>query len=63
MFRNDLVPVDRLLGEHPEHAGGVKRLGGKPVVIEFACGGARIEVAARAGHRALVTGPLTVDVT
>jgi hypothetical protein len=58
MFRNDLVPVDCLVGEHPEHGGGVKRLGDNPVVIEFACGGARIEVAARAGHRALVTGPL-----
>jgi hypothetical protein len=63
MFRNELVPVDGLLGEHPEHAGDVKRLGDKPVVIEFASGAARIEVAARAEHRALVTGPLTVDVT
>ena len=63
MFRNELVPVDRLLGEHPEHGAGVKRLGDKPVVIEFAAGGARIEVAARAEHRALVTGPLTMDVT
>ena len=57
MFRNELVPVDRLCGEHPAHAGGVKRLGGKPVVIEFASGTAKIEVAARAGHRAQVTGP------
>ena len=63
MFRNDLVPVDRLVGEHPEHGGGVKRLGDKPVVIEFAADGARIEVAAKAEHRALVTGPLTMDVT
>ena len=63
MFRNDLIPVDRLVGEHPEHGGGVKRLGDKPVVMEFASGGARIEVAARAEHRALVTGPLTMDVT
>jgi hypothetical protein len=63
MFRNELVPADRLLGEHPGHDGGVKRLGGKPVVIEFASGGARIAVAARAGHRTLVTGRLTVDVT
>jgi Protein of unknown function (DUF2550) len=63
MFRNELVPVDRLAGEHPAHAGGVKRLGGNPVVTEFASGGAAIEVAARAGCRALVTGPMTVDVT
>jgi hypothetical protein len=62
MFRNDLVPVDRLVAEHPEHGGGVKRLGDKPAVIEFASGGARIEVAARAEHRDLVTGPLTMDV-
>ena len=63
MFRNDLVPVDRPCGEQPAHASGVKRLGGNPVVIEFASGRARIEVAARAGHRDLVTGPLTIDVT
>jgi len=63
MFRNELVPADDLLGEHPEHDGGVKRLGDKPVVIELTSGAARIEVAARAGHRALVTGPLTMDVT
>ncbi len=35
MFRNDLVPVDRLAGERQAHAGEVKRLGDKPVVIEF----------------------------
>ena len=61
MLRNELVPVDRLLGEHPAHASGVKRLGDYPVVVEFASGGATIGVAARAGHRALVTGPLTID--
>jgi hypothetical protein len=63
MFRNELVPVDRLVGEHPEHSDGVKRLGDEPVVIEFASGEARIEVAAKAEHRGLVTGPLTTDVT
>jgi hypothetical protein len=62
MFRNELIPVDRLCGEQPAHA-GVKRLGDKPVVIEFASGAARIEVAAKAGHRDLVTGLLSVDVT
>ena len=45
MLRNELVPVDRMLGDHPAHASG----------------GATIEVAARARHRALVTGPLTID--
>ena len=59
MIRNELVPVDRLSGEQPAHADGVKRLGDKPVVIEFASGGAKIEVAAKAEHHALVTGPMT----
>jgi hypothetical protein len=62
MFRNELLPVERLVGEHPEHD-GVKRLGDKPVGIEVASGEARLEVAARAEHRALVTGPLTTDQT
>ena len=63
MFRNELIPVDRLCEEHPAHAGGVKRPRRQAAVIEFASGGAQIEVAARAGHRAQVTGPLTADVT
>ena len=63
MFRNELVPVDRLAGEHPAHADRVKRLGDNPVVTEFASGGAAIEVATGAGCRALVTGPMAVDVT
>lgn len=62
MFRNELIPVDRLCGEQPVHP-GVKRLGDKPVVIEFASGAARIELAAKAGHRDLVTGLLSVEVT
>jgi hypothetical protein len=37
----------------------VKRLGDRPVVLEFESDGARIEVAARAEHRALVAGPAT----
>ena len=48
---------------HTAPAGGVKRLGGEPVVVEFAAGGARIEVAARTGRCALVSGLLTMDVT
>ena len=45
MLRNELVPVDRLLGS----------------IRRTPPGGATIEVAARAGHRALVTGLLTID--
>jgi hypothetical protein len=62
MLRDELILVDRLVGEHPAHADGMKRLGDKPAVIEFASGGATIEVAAKAGHRALVTGPMAADV-
>ena len=63
MVRNELVPVDRLCGEDPAHASGLKRLGDKPVVVEFASGGAKIEVAGRAEHHALVTGPMTASPT
>jgi hypothetical protein len=59
MFRTELVPIDRLSGEQPEQAGEVKRLGDKPVVFEFASDDAKIEVAAKAESRALVTGPFT----
>ena len=59
MFRNDLVPINGLSGERQAHAGEVKRLGDKPVVIEFASDGAKIEVAAKTEHRALATGPMT----
>jgi hypothetical protein len=62
MFRNELIPVDRLCGEQSVHP-GVKRLGDNPVVIGFSPGAARIELAAKAGHRDLVTGLLSVDVT
>ena len=63
LVRNELIPVDRLCGERPGRADGLKRLGDQPVVIEFAFGGAKIEVAARAEHRALVTGPMTTSPT
>ena len=58
MFRNELVPVDGILAEHLAPDGEVKRLGDSPVVIEFECNGAKIQVAAKAERRALVAGPL-----
>jgi hypothetical protein len=61
MFRNELVPVDRLLGERPARPGEVKRLGEAPLVVEFESGGARIEVTARAEQRALLIGPLSTS--
>jgi hypothetical protein len=44
IFRNELLPVDWLSREHPEPVGGVKRLGGRPVVID--CGPIRLAVRA-----------------
>jgi hypothetical protein len=58
MLRNELVAVDRLSGEHQAHPGEVKRLGDSPVVVELTANGAKIEVAAKSEHHALVTGPL-----
>ena len=58
MFRSEFVAVDRLSGERQAHDGEVKRLGDNPVVVEFTADGAKIEVAAKTEHRALVTGPL-----
>ena len=49
------------LGGLTKSSNGLKRLGDKPVVIEFASGSATIEVAAKAEHRALVTGPMTAS--
>jgi Protein of unknown function (DUF2550) len=59
MFRNELIPVDRVVGEREPKAGEVKRLGDKPAVIKFACDESAIEVAVREGDRSLVADPLT----
>lgn len=56
MFRNELIAVDRVSAERQAHDGEVKRLGDKPMIIEFAANGAKVEVAGRARDRALVTG-------
>jgi hypothetical protein len=59
MFRNELIPVDRLSGEREAHRGEGMRLGDDPVVLEFASDHATVEVASRAKDRALLTGPMT----
>jgi hypothetical protein len=56
LFRDELVPIDRLSGEREARTGEVKRLGDTPVVMQFASGAAEIEVSARAENCALVTG-------
>jgi hypothetical protein len=54
-----LVPVDGLSGERETKPDEVKRLGDHPVAVEFASNGAKIEVATKVEHHALVTGPFT----
>ena len=63
MLRNELVPVDRQSGERQAQAGEVKRLGDGAAVIEFESNNATVEIAARVEHRALVTGPFTIEAT
>lgn len=63
LYRDYLVPVDSVTGVRTARPGEVKRLGDEPVAIGFASGDAMIEVAARAEHRALVSGPLTTPPT
>ena len=61
LLRNVLVPVDRVTGEL--QATDVKHLGDNPVVIEFVRGDAKIDVAAKAEHLALMTGTWSTDAT
>ena len=63
MLRNELIPIDRLLGQHPAPEGEVKRLGDTPVIVELVSGDATIEVAARAEHCARAMGPFGVPET
>jgi hypothetical protein len=60
LLRNELVPIDRLANEHSARPGEVKRLGDEPVVVEFESDGAKVEVAAKAEHRDLVSGGRTL---
>lgn len=54
MLRNELVPIDGAPNGRAAADGKPKRLGDDPIVVEFASDGARVQVAARAGDRALV---------
>jgi len=57
LFRNELVPADRLSGERPGGPDEPKRLGGAPIVVELATGAATVEIAASGQHRDLLRGP------
>jgi hypothetical protein len=57
LFRNELVPTDRLDEQRPARADEVKRLGDHPGVIRVTADGATVEVAAKAEDTALLLGP------
>ena len=57
LFRNELVPADRLTGERPGGPEKLKRLGDDPIVVELATGVATVEIAASGQHRDLLRGP------
>jgi hypothetical protein len=59
MLGTHLLPVDRCSGERKASAGELRRLGETPIVLEFVCGDATIEVAGRAEHLDLMIGPLS----
>lgn len=58
MFRNELVPIDRVVGERAAEPGEVRRLGKSPMVVELSSNGATIQLAAKDEDRALAIGPL-----
>jgi hypothetical protein len=57
LFRNELVPTDRLDEQCPARPDEVKRLGDHPGVIRVAADGATVEVAAKAEDAELLLGP------
>jgi hypothetical protein len=57
LFRNELVPTDRLDEERPARTDEVKRLGDHPDVMQVTAGGATLEVAAKAEDTELLLGP------
>jgi hypothetical protein len=57
LFRNELVPTDRLDEQRPARSDEVKRLGDHPGVIRVTADGATVEVAAKAEDTELLLGP------
>ncbi|WP_432937033.1 hypothetical protein ACQPXM_24220 [Kribbella sp. CA-253562] len=58
MFRNQIIPMDRLADARLARTGEVKRLGDQPVVVEFVSDEALVQLASRAQDRALAMGPM-----
>ena len=61
LYRNELVPIDRVAGERPAEPGEIKRLGDSPVVIDLSTNGATLQVATKKENRALAAGPLSAQ--
>jgi hypothetical protein len=57
LFRNELVPTDRLDEQRPARPDEVKRLGDHPCVIRVTADGATVEVAGKAEDTELLLGP------
>jgi hypothetical protein len=57
LFRNELVPTDRLDEQRPARTDEVKRLGDHPSVIRVTANVAMVEVAANAEDTELLPGP------
>ena len=57
LFRNDLVPTDRLDEQRPARTDEVKRLGDHPVLTRLTTGRATLEVGAKAEDAELLLGP------
>ena len=57
LFRNELVPTDRLDEQRPARTDEVKRLGDHPGVFRLTADGATVEVAAKADDTELLLGP------
>jgi hypothetical protein len=57
LFRNEVVPADRLDEQRPARTDEVKRLGEHPTVIRVRTGTATVEVAAHGEDAELLLGP------
>jgi hypothetical protein len=56
LFRNVLLPTDRMDDERPASPDDVKRFGNRPVVVTLAAGGAAVEMATTGEHSGLLPG-------
>lgn len=63
LFRNEILPVDRMVGQRPLEAGEVKRIGDDTVSVRFESEDAVVEIAVASERFPLVLGPFGPTVT